>query len=107
MKGKMKFYRIVDRWSEDPRLSSTGGDYDYGRIVAVDDGPVGVCHWTSADFDYCSHCGTFSHAQCEAKAAKSDLRLQGVEVVEVTEDSDPERFGRYLQWWKRGWFAVH
>lgn len=63
----IEFYRIVDRKSENSALSNNGGDYDFGRTVAVQDGaPVAVRYWTSADFDYCPICGVFdSHSSEE------------------------------------------
>lgn len=70
----MKFYRIVDREPIDPRHSSDGGDYQYGRTVAVEDGsPVAVRYWTSADFPYCPLCGRFdSHSVEECFSLGAD-----------------------------------
>lgn len=62
----VKFYRIVDREPEDPRMSNDGGDYRFGRTVAVEDGkPVAIRYWTSADFDYCPLCGRFDRHAAE------------------------------------------
>ena len=35
---EIKFYRVVDRESEDWSKSNNGGDYEEGRTVAVRDG---------------------------------------------------------------------
>ena len=58
----VKFYGVTDQEPRDPegRFSTNGGDYWFGRTIAVCDGvPVAVRFWTSAEFAYCPHSGHF------------------------------------------------
>ena len=98
-----QFYRIIDRESTNPAMSSNGGDYDFGRTVAVQDGqPVAVRYWTSADFPYCPHSGRFD--ECEERygcgdAAPMDARdVEGWQQGELLEGEDAARaMRRYEQ----------
>lgn len=90
----VQFYHVVDRMSSNPAMSANGGDYDFGRTVAVRDGkPVGVRFWTSADFEFCPHSGTFNRCdeRCEG-AEPFDARLvEGWENGELLEGEDADR----------------
>lgn len=99
-----KFYSIVDRASEHPELNANGGDYDFGRTIAVDDGtPTGVRYWTSADFDFCPHRGTFDRCEenCDYRRAsigEADGWERGTLLVGEDRDSADNR-------WRQGGFA--
>lgn len=80
-----QFYSITDRKSTNPTMSHDGGDYDFGRTIAVEDGvPVAVRFWTSADaFDFCPHSGSFN---------RCDERCEGPEPFDAS----------YVAGWKDG-----
>ena len=93
-----QFYRIIDRKSENSAMSNDGGDYDFGRIVAVQDGnPVAVRFWTSADFDYCPLCGNFDRHSVEdcpafgAEMREADGWQNGELLTGATHDNSMHR----------------
>lgn len=64
MKPTIKYFTVTDREPVDPAMSSNGGDYRFGRTVAVNvssnpPAPLAVTHWTSAEFEFCPLCGQF------------------------------------------------
>ena len=87
----MKFYAVYDRFPEDPERSSNGGDYAYGRTIAVNESgvPCGVRFWTSADFDYCPLCGRFEvGCDCESEFSLTDAAGWEVSELLVGEDAN-------------------
>ncbi len=85
-----KFYRIVDREPEDSRMSNDGGDYRFGRTVAVEDNKLmAIRYFTSADFAYCPLCGNFdrhSYEECPRLGA-NESEAEGWESwPEVTDE---------------------
>lgn len=83
----MQFIRIVDRESTNPAMSNNGGDYDFGRVVAVRDGkPVAVRYWTSAEFPYCPHSGNFN--ECEERQGCGDVAPMDARDVEGWQDGE-------------------
>jgi hypothetical protein len=94
--NEVNFFRIVDRESTNPIMSNNGGDYDFGRTVAVRDGvPVAVRYWTSADFDYCPHSGTFNRCEerngCGEPAPMHPSDVEGWQSGELLAGEDAER----------------
>ena len=92
--SNIKFVRIVDRESTNPAMSNNGGDYDFGRTVAIQNGkPVGVRYWTSADFDFCPHSGHFDRCteRCEEPEPFHPSYVEGWESGEELEGEDAER----------------
>ena len=68
MKASIQYFNVTDIESKNPSMSNNGGDYYSGRTIAVnvDTGtPLAVSYWTSADFDYCPVCGTFTRVDEE------------------------------------------
>lgn len=68
MKANIRYFNVTDIESTNPAQSNNGGDYYFGRTIAVnvDTGtPLAVSYWTSADFDYCPVCGTFTRVDEE------------------------------------------
>lgn len=64
MKPTIKYYTVTDIESTNPAMSNNGGDYYFGRTIAVNVSanppvPLAVTHWTSAEFEYCPLCGKF------------------------------------------------
>ena len=90
-----EFRVIVDRESTNPAMSRNGGDYDFGRTIVVEDGkPVAVRYWTSADFDYCPHRGTFDRCEerfCETPEPMHPSHIEGWEDAPVLEGDDARR----------------
>lgn len=103
-----QFYVIVDRESTNPAMSNDGGDYDFGRTVAVVDGvPVAVREWTSADFDYCPLCGSFdSHSadECHTGGKAAPSQADGWQDGELL--TDERRIGIAYERIANGGFAV-
>ena len=96
----IQFYEITDQEPRDPegRFSSNGGDYWFGRTVAVSDGvPVAVRFWTSAEFPYCPHGGHFGECgeSCEA-APFDESYVTGWESGELMTGEKAERAARLL-----------
>lgn len=93
----VKFYRIVDREPEDPRMSNDGGDYRFGRIVAVEGSRLmAIRHFTSADFQFCHLCGNFdrhSYEECPCLGAEESEAEGWQTWPEVT---DPGTIARLL-----------
>jgi hypothetical protein len=99
----LKFYRLVDHESTDPARSVDGGDYSWGRVVAVKGGtPVGVYHWSSAGFPHCPRCGGFGHTMCDRPARGEDLDFSGGKDVPPGGDD----FETYERWFSEGRFAT-
>lgn len=68
MKAKIEYFKVTDIESSNPAHSNNGGDYYFGRIVAVNTAasiPLAVRYWTSAEFDYCPLCGQFQDTSDE------------------------------------------
>lgn len=91
----IEFRMILDRASENPAMSNNGGDYDFGRTIVVKDGrPVAVRYWTSADFDYCPHSGSFN--RCEERRGCGDAGtpypadIEGWESAAILDGNDRE-----------------
>jgi hypothetical protein len=77
-------------------MSRNGGDYNYGITVMLDRDydPVGMRHWTSADFEYCAFCGAFgcstSRHGPEGIMIEYDLRNLGIEsTFEIVDEVNP------------------
>ena len=92
----VEFRMIVDRESTNPAMSSNGGDYDFGRTVVAEDGkPVAVRYWTSAEFDYCPHCGVFNRCEerrgCGDPAPMDARDVEGWQDAPALEGEDAER----------------
>ena len=91
----VQFYTIADRESTNPAMNSNGGDYDFGRTVAVVDGqPVAVRYWTSADFPYCPHSGRFNECEerfCEGPEPFDPSYVEGWQSGELLTGEDHER----------------
>ena len=92
----MQFYRIIDRESTNPLMSSNGGDYDFGRTVAVQNGqPVAVRFWTSVDFPYCPHSGHFDECEerrgCDDAAPFEPSYVEGWQQGELLKGDDAAR----------------
>jgi hypothetical protein len=101
----LKFYEIVDRESVNPSLSRNGGDYDFWRVVAVQDGaPIAVSYRTGADVDYyCAYCGDFGHMESECWRFGADLaEVAGWENGRLLTGEEAERELRFL--FGSGWF---
>ena len=57
----MRFFKVVDAVSKDESRDYDGGEYTFGRVVAVEGlTPVGIRYWTSAGFPFCALCGRFT-----------------------------------------------
>jgi hypothetical protein len=93
----IKFYEITDAEPRDPegRFSTNGGDYWFGRTVAVKDGtPVAVRYWTSAEFQYCPHSGGFyecDHDDCYEPGPMRPEDIAGWEQGELMTGEKAER----------------
>ena len=91
----VQFFSIVDRESTNPAMSTNGGDYDFGRTVAVVDGqPVAVRFWTSADFPFCPHSGRFDECDerfCEGPQPFDPSYVEGWQSGELLTGEDHER----------------
>ena len=93
--SNVQFYCVVDRESTNPQMSNNGGDYDFGRTIAVRDGvPVAVRYWTSADFEYCPHSGVFNRCEerngCGDPAPMQPADIEGWEAGELLAGKDAE-----------------
>lgn len=101
----LEFYVITDIIPDRPELSSNGGDYYFGRTVAVKNGlPVAVRFWTSAEFDYCTHSGHFGDCdRCgdDERASEKDFDgwLGGDRII------DPSHYNTSLNRYNNGDFA--
>ena len=92
----IEFRDIIDRESTNPAMSNNGGDYDFGRIVVIEDGkPVAVRYWTSAEFPYCPHCGMFNECEerngCGDPAPMHPSDIEGWEAAPVLEGEAADR----------------
>lgn len=95
----IEFYVVTDRESENTAMSNNGGDYYFGRTIAVEDGtPVAVRYWTSADFDFCPICGSFDSHDADdcpclgAEAREADGWEKGEKLAGDKRDVAAARF---------------
>ena len=91
---------ITTRETTNVMLSHNGGDYVEGITVILDlyGRPIGMRHWTSAEFDFCPFCGMY--ARCGANHEKDLMGLYDVENLKDAPhyewcDYQPDR-----PWWR-------
>lgn len=59
-----KYYEVIDRESTNSDLANNGGDYTEGHDLMIENGKVVAGRfWTSAEFDYCPHRGTYDRCK--------------------------------------------
>lgn len=83
---------IINDYREyDEKNCTTGGNYAYfTKYVKVDNNEWKVYHSTTAEFDYCSICGTFGHTSDECESERhiyTDEEVQK-ELAWVDEEND-------------------
>ena len=89
---RVRFMVVIDRESVDSRMNANGGDYDFGRTVAIQDGqPVAVRFWASSDFQYCPHEGRFG--ECEPGCISTTLPASAAEGWETGQPLATELLG--------------
>ena len=108
MKPNIKFFRIVDVESTNPAMSHDGGDYYFGRTVAVNQNMVvGLRYWTSAEFSFCPKCGRFERNMEEHEENFHGGKFDFVPVAQADGWQNGEEVtSQYLlQDWEAGEFA--
>lgn len=60
----MEYYEVIDLEAIDSSLSNNGGDYDYWRVVVVENGTPIAMQWRSSmelDMFHCNLCDSTGH----------------------------------------------